>query len=963
MSVGSKKESETDSLKKYQDFYYADLKQGLIRIKASGSMYRCPFCHGRSGKEDFQFKELLRHASGAGRSSQSWTIKERAKHLALERYMNKYFCLEDQPQPVRKEQRDDRGQPQPVHKGQCYDRDQSQAICKEQRYDCDRPQTVCKEKRYDCKQPQLVHKEQHYDRDRPQSVFKEQNYDCDRPQSDCKQQHYDHDQPQSVHKEEGYDRDQPQPVHKEQYYDRDQPQPKDQPQLVHKEQHYDCDRPQSVRKEQHYNRDRPQFFRKEEVYDHDQPQPVHKEQYYDRDQPQLKGQLEVRNHFLPEDQPQVVQKEQHYDRDRPQSVRKEESHDHDQPQPIHKEQYYDRDQPQPKDQLEVRNHFLPEDQPQVVQKEQHYDRDRPQSVRKVQHYDRDRPQFVHKEERYDHDQPQPVHKDQYYDRDQPQPKDQLKVRNPFLPEDQPQPICKEQCYDRDQLFVWPWMAIVANIQTEIHAGRRVGESGSKLRDEFMRQGFNPLKVHPLWNRFGHSGYAVVEFNKDWDGFRNALMFENSFEVDHQGKKDYNVSRDRGKKLYGWVARDDDYNSKSVFGDYLRKNGDLKTVSGKEAEDNSKALRLVSNLTNTLENKNLHLKEITHKVLETNASLNNMMEQMDETVKIYNDNIRRMQQDARDHLEHIVSEHEKVKLQLKDQKKELQQREHQLLDREAQNDNERRKLYQEKKMNERATLEQKKAEDEVLLLAGEQQKEKEKLHKKIIELEQKLDARQALELEIERLKGSLEVMKHMGEDGDDDAKKKMDQIQQDLNEKEEEFEYFQNINQNLIIKERRTNDEVQDARKELIHVYGGSSTRAFIGVKRMGDLDSKPFCTAIKLKYAKEEADEKAVELCSEWEDKLRDPSWHPFRIIEDDGGQAKEIIDENDEMLKNLRNEYGDEVYKAVVTALMEMNEYNPSGRYTVLELWNFKEGRKATLKEGAAHILKQWKLHKRRKS
>ena len=636
MSVGSKKESETDSLKKYQDFYYADLKQGLIRIKASGSMYRCPFCHGRSGKEDFQFKELLRHASGAGRSSQSWTIKERAKHLALERYMNKYFCLEDQPQPVRKEQRDDRGQPQPVHKGQCYDRDQSQAICKEKRYDCDRPQTVCKEKRYDCKQPQLVHKEQHYDRDRPQSVFKEQNYDCDRPQSVRKEQHYDHDQPQSVHKEEGYDRDQPQPVHKEQYYDRDQPRPKDQPQLVHKEQHYDCDRPQSVRKEQHYNRDRPQFFRKEEVYDHDQPQPVHKEQYYDRDQPQLKGQLEVRNHFLPEDQPQVVQKEQHYDRDRPQSVRKEESHDHDQPQPIHKEQYYDRDQPQPKDQLEVRNHFLPEDQPQVVQKEQHYDRDRPQSVRKVQHYDRDRPQFVHKEERYDHDQPQPVHKDQYYDRDQPQPKDQLKVRNPFLPEDQPQPICKEQCYDRDQLFVWPWMAIVANIQTEIHAGRRVGESGSKLRDEFMRQGFNPLKVHPLWNRFGHSGYAVVEFNKDWDGFRNALMFENSFEVDHQGKKDYNVSRDRGKKLYGWVARDDDYNSKSVFGDYLRKNGDLKTVSGKEAEDNSKALRLVSNLTNTLENKNLHLKEITHKVLETNASLNNMMEQMDETVKIYND---------------------------------------------------------------------------------------------------------------------------------------------------------------------------------------------------------------------------------------------------------------------------------------------------------------------------------------
>ena len=78
---------------------------------------------------------------------------------------------------------------------------------------------------------------------------------------------------------------------------------------------------------------------------------------------------------------------------------------------------------------------------------------------------------------------------------------------------------------------------------------------------------------------------------------------------------------------------------------------------------------------------------------------------------------------------------------------------------------------------------------------------------------------------------------------------------------------------------------------------------------------------------------------------------------------VQEIIDENDEILKNLKNEYGDEVHKAVVTALMEMNEYNPSGRYIVPELWNFKEDRKATLKEGVAHILKQWKLHKKRKT
>lgn len=76
----------------------------------------------------------------------------------------------------------------------------------------------------------------------------------------------------------------------------------------------------------------------------------------------------------------------------------------------------------------------------------------------------------------------------------------------------------------------------------------------------------------------------------------------------------------------------------------------------------------------------------------------------------------------------------------------------------------------------------------------------------------------------------------------------------------------------------------------------------------------------------------------------------------------QELIDENDEKLSGLKAEYGDEVYGAVVKALNEMNEYNPSGRYPLPELWNSKEGRKASLREGAAHILKLWKQNKRKK-
>ncbi|KAE9463539.1 hypothetical protein C3L33_04554, partial [Rhododendron williamsianum] len=74
---------------------------------------------------------------------------------------------------------------------------------------------------------------------------------------------------------------------------------------------------------------------------------------------------------------------------------------------------------------------------------------------------------------------------------------------------------------------------------------------------------------------------------------------------------------------------------------------------------------------------------------------------------------------------------------------------------------------------------------------------------------------------------------------------------------------------------------------------------------------------------------------------------------------AQEVINEEDEKLNGLKGEFGDEVYEAVTTALTEINEYNPSGRCVLPELWNFKEERKATSTEGLSYVLKQWKKHK----
>lgn len=74
---------------------------------------------------------------------------------------------------------------------------------------------------------------------------------------------------------------------------------------------------------------------------------------------------------------------------------------------------------------------------------------------------------------------------------------------------------------------------------------------------------------------------------------------------------------------------------------------------------------------------------------------------------------------------------------------------------------------------------------------------------------------------------------------------------------------------------------------------------------------------------------------------------------------VQEVINEEDEKLNGLRDEYGVQVYNAVTTALKEINEYNPSGRYIISELWNYSEGRKATLQEGVNVLTKMYKRRK----
>ncbi|MCL7022751.1 hypothetical protein MKW94_001744 [Papaver nudicaule] len=199
-----------------------------------------------------------------------------------------------------------------------------------------------------------------------------------------------------------------------------------------------------------------------------------------------------------------------------------------------------------------------------------------------------------------------------------------------------------------------------------------------------------------------------------------------------------------------------------------------------------------------------------------------------------------------------------------------------------------------------------------------------------------------ELEAEELKLQLQTYKD-----------KIEELSKKLEDKEEELESLEDLNQILIVKERNSNDELQEARKELIRqLKETGNCHANIRYKRMGELDSKPFQEVCKKKYtSREEKDLKATELCSLWEDQIKDSSWYPFVNVEIGNNNYKEIVDEKDDKLKSLRDDLGDDVYKAVTTALTEMNEYNASGRYIVPELWNFREERRATLKEGIQRL------------
>lgn len=93
---------------------------------------------------------------------------------------------------------------------------------------------------------------------------------------------------------------------------------------------------------------------------------------------------------------------------------------------------------------------------------------------------------------------------------------------------------------------------------------------------------------------------------------------------------------------------------------------------------------------------------------------------------------------------------------------------------------------------------------------------------------------------------------------------------------------------------------------------------------------------------------------------LDSPNWNPFKSVIVDDNCQEEVIDVDDDKLEGLKMAWGEGPYNAVIGALVERKEYNTDGTGDAFDLWNYKEGRKATLGECVDCIFDKVKKLKR---
>lgn len=196
-------------------------------------------------------------------------------------------------------------------------------------------------------------------------------------------------------------------------------------------------------------------------------------------------------------------------------------------------------------------------------------------------------------------------------------------------EPQPQRVTAPMIIDKseqNELYCWPWTGILVNILNKTKSGKAVDSSEYWLK-KFSK--YSPLEAKMFWDDERRIAQAVVKFDNDWTGFKNAMEFEKFFEADRHSKKEWIAQRtDSSPNIYGWFARADDYRTEGPIGEYLRQTGELKTFADLVEEAANDRYKVVANLTNEIDLKNENLNELRTKYNEKTLSLSRMLEEKD-----------------------------------------------------------------------------------------------------------------------------------------------------------------------------------------------------------------------------------------------------------------------------------------------------------------------------------------------
>ncbi|EOA33756.1 hypothetical protein CARUB_v10019950mg [Capsella rubella] len=436
----------------------------------------------------------------------------------------------------------------------------------------------------------------------------------------------------------------------------------------------------------------------------------------------------------------------------------------------------------------------------------------------------------------------------------------------------------------DDIYVWPWMGIVINPVRRTDNNKLLLDSAYWLK-KLAR--FNPLEVKTLWLEQESVVAVFPLFSRGMSGFKSATELEKEYEIRGCGKKNWRDKKgDWTSKAYGWCARADDYNSQGSIAEYLSKVGKLKSFSDICKEEIHNKNSLVDDLANKIDMTNEYLNKVQYKCNEKAISLRRVLKEKDELDRVYKEETKRMQEFSRDNINRIFREKERLSNELEAKMNALKIWSKQLDKKQALTELERQKLDEDKKKSDvmnsslqLASQEQKKTDDRVLTLVEEHKRKKEETLNKILQLEKELDGKQKLQMEIQELKGKLQVMKHEDED-DEDVKQKMKEMKEQLEDKCSELEDLEETNSALMIKERQSNDEIQEARALLTtELRELLSERTTIRVKRVGELNEKPFMKACKQRFTGEEAAVQYAILCSKWQENLKDSAWQPFKHV------------------------------------------------------------------------------------